>query len=400
MERVILHCDCNAFFASVETISHPEYARVPMAVCGDPKTRRGIVLAKNELAKRRGVKTAETIREAKRKCPELLLVAPHYERYAELSEQIFCYYQSFTDQVEPFGSDEAWLDVTHSRALFGSGETIADTIREGVKERFGITVSVGVSFNKTFAKLASDYKKPDATTVFSPADWKEKIFPLPVEDLLFVGHSAKEKLHRFGITTIGRLAAADPEFLKSVFGKTGAELHARANGIDDSAVRVYGDLDKPKSIGNSFTFPRDLESEEDLHVGLRALADKVASRLRRHGAKGAIVTLTVRTPDLKTVTRQAALADPTDLSDELFDAALELLIRHFKPGVPIRLLGISASRLSFANEPCEQLSLFESETQKRKKLFQKETAVDRVRARFGKSALLRGVILQNDLGVN
>ena len=399
MERIILHCDCNSFYASVETVLRPELADVPMAVCGDPKARHGIILAKNERAKRFGIKTAETIRDALKKCPSLVLVPPHHNLYEEYSRRIFAFYNTFTDQVEPFGPDEAWLDVTGSRRLFGNGEEIAEKIREGIKENFGITVSIGVSFNKVFAKLASDYKKPDAVTVFTRENWRERIFPLPVGDLLFVGHSAQERLTALGVNTIGDLAALSTPFLSENFGKVGEMLHKYSNGLDDSPVAVFGQGEPIKSIGNTFTFPRDLTLEEEVSVGLRALADKVASRLRHHQVLATSVSITVRDSTLHTVTRQMPLPFSTHLSDDLFAAAKELLPSAWDFKKPIRMLGICANKLFEGSESAEQISLFDAPTDTRRRERQKnrEEAVDRIREKYGKNSIRPGVLYNSDL---
>lgn len=399
MERTILHCDCNSFYASVETVLHPELATVPMAVCGDPKARHGIILAKNEHAKAFGVKTAETIREAKKKCPFLVLVPPHHTLYEEYSRRIFSYYNTFTDQVEPFGIDEAWLDVTGSQRLFGSGEEIAEQLRRGVQEKFGVTISVGVSFNKVFAKLASDYKKPNATTVFSPQNWKERIFPLPVGDLLFVGHSAEARLSVLGVHTIGDLAKLDYQFLSDNFGKMGETLYRYANGLDDSPVCVFGKGEPLKTIGNSFTFPRDLTTEEDVNIGLHALADKVASRLRAHNVFAASVSITLKDSTLHTVTRQMPLSDPTQLSDELFQHSHALLSFAWDGKKPIRMLGISANKLTQDGTCSTQISLFDKpqNTAKREKSIRREDAVDRLREKYGTDVIRAGSLYNNDL---
>ena len=370
-----------------------------MAVCGDPKARHGIILAKNEHAKRYGVQTAETIYEARRKCPSLVLVRAHHELYNQYSKEIFSYYNTFTNQVEPFGLDEAWLDVSGSQKLFGSGFEIAEQIRRGVKEKFGLTVSVGVSFNKVFAKLASDYKKPDATTVFSPSDWKEKIFPLPVGSLLSVGHTAEEKFSVFGVKTIGDLARLNPLFLSENFGKTGEMLSRYANGLDDSAVCVFGQGDPIKSIGNSFTFPRDLEQEDEVNAGLRALADKVASRLRAHRLYATSVSITVRDNTLHTITRQMPLKTPTHLSDDLFDAAKQLLKASRTSDRDIRMLGISANKLTDESAAGEQISLFDAPEQpaKKQRKENREGAVDRIRQKFGSDSIRHASTVSNDI---
>ena len=219
MDRIILHCDLNCFYASVELLSHPDLRDVPMAVCGDPQSRHGIILAKNEPAKKFGVQTAETIWQAKKKCPDLVLLPPHHDLYREYSRKVNAIYDEYTDLVEPFGIDESWLDVTNTLHLFGGdAKALADTLRERMKRELGLTLSVGVSFNKVFAKLGSDYKKPDATTVISRENWKELVWPLPVGDLLYVGGAARKLLKQYGITTISQLAACKPEMLETLMG--------------------------------------------------------------------------------------------------------------------------------------------------------------------------------------
>ena len=259
VERVIFHCDLNSFFASVELLEHPELRHLPVAVCGDPEGRHGIVLAKNDPAKAQGVRTAETIWQARRKCPQLVLLPAHHDRYQEFSRRVNAIYEEYTDLVEPFGIDESWLDVTGTLHLFGGdARALADRIRERVRTQLGLTLSVGVSFNKVFAKLGSDYKKPDATTVIGREDVERIVFPLPVTDLLFVGRAATQELERFGVRTIGQLAAFDRAALGRLLGQHGLQLHDYANGRENSPVRPAGEYVQPKSVGNGFTFPQDL----------------------------------------------------------------------------------------------------------------------------------------------
>ena len=293
MDRTILHCDCNGFFASVEMVRDPALRNVPMAVCGDPDSRHGIILAKNELAKAAGVVTAETIWKAQRKCPDLRLVPAHHREYAAYSKRVNAIYARYTDMVEPFGIDESWLDVTGSRRLFGTGREIADRLRREVREETGLTISVGVSFNKVFAKLGSDYKKPDATTVIAPSNWQSIVWPLPVSDLLFVGRASQRILHRYGIETIGQLAHADRAMLEEVMGKQGAQLHDYAWGRGDNPVRPAGDRPPPKSIGNGMTFRHNLTNWDEIRSGLDLLCDSVAVRLRQTQRKGTRIQVTI-----------------------------------------------------------------------------------------------------------
>lgn len=369
-----------------------------MAVCGDPENRRGIILAKNELAKRQGVQTAETIWAARKKCPGLVLVPPHRAAYAEFSRKVNAIYARYTDRVEPFGIDESWLDVTGSRLLFGDGPAIADRLRREVREETGLTISVGVSFNKAFAKLGSDYKKPDATTVISRENMADIVYPLPASALLFVGGQAANRLESMGIRTIGDLAAADPRMLAHTFGKLGDVLHRYACGLDDSPVRRIGEERETKSVGNHLTFRRNLLGEEDIRVGVTALADCVATRLRRSGLKCRTVQVLIKNPQLTSISRQQALERPTNLARDLAEAAMELLRRCWDPARPIRMLSLTALQLT-GEEEGEQLSFFEDERRENDRQERLEGAVDAIRRRYGGAAVLPGSLLHNDLGI-
>lgn len=401
MDRTILHCDCNGFFASVECLLRPELKDVPMAVCGNPENRHGIILAKNELAKKYKVQTAETIWQAKKKCPDLVLVPPHhgeYEKYSKIVNQI---YERYTDRVEPFGIDESWLDVTESLPLLGSGREIADDIRKTVKEETGLTVSVGVSFNKVFAKLGSDYKKPDATTVIDRENYKSIVYPLPVTDLLFVGKKVREVLSKFYIYTIGDLANSDKGLIVSRLGKTGELIHDYANGLDDSPVRLKSEERELKSVGNGMTFKRDLVGAEDILMGVKALSDTVAYRLRKYGFKCTTVQVHIKDPNFKTMSRQKGLAVPTDLAREISHHAMDLILQSWKMHMPIRTLTITGTNLIPAHQEIEQVSLFEpTEQYSRKKQEHLESAMDRIREKFGHNAIGFGSAIRNDIGID
>ena len=326
-KRVVLHCDCNNFFASVETISHPEYADVPMAVCGSTDNRHGIVLAKNEIAKKYGIKTAETVYSARKKCPSLVIAQPHHGLYAEYSKRVNDIYKKYTDMVEPFGIDESWLDVTASQKLFGSGVEIAEKIRREVKETLGITVSIGVSFNKVFAKLGSDYKKPDAITVISEENFKEIVFPLPVSDMIFIGKKTEIALAAIGIKTIGDLAATSVDLLRMRLGKMGEMIHRYATGSDESPVSA-GEEDA-KSVGNGFTFKYDLTLPEQCRVGIEFLSEEIGYRLRQKGMKCSTVQLTIKDEYLRSIQRQRTKSPPTDIAREIADLAYEILLAEW-----------------------------------------------------------------------
>lgn len=320
VDRVILHIDMNNFYASVETLYDPSLKDIPMAVGGDKERRHGIVLAKNMLAKAKGVKTAEALWEAERKCPGIKFVPPHFERYAKYSRLAKEIYMQYTDMVESFGLDECWLDVTGSRRLFGSGREIAEEIRARVKDELGLTVSIGVSFNKIFAKLGSDYKKPDAVTEFTRENFKELVWPLPAADLLFVGKSTQEALRKYGIYTIGDAAKADRKLLKRLFGKAGEQLSMYANGEDRSPVRRVNEHEEVKSIGNSTTAVHDLKDDGEIRAELYMLSESVAQRLREKGLCGYNVQLSVRKYNLETYQRQKMLETAVADSKSIFDA--------------------------------------------------------------------------------
>ena len=279
-ERIILHSDLNNFYASVECLYHPEYRGKPLAVLGDPEARHGIVLAKNYEAKAFDVKTGDPMWMAQKKCPDIVFVPPHYDLYMKHSKLIREIYSEYTDKVEPYGLDECWLDVSGSTMLFGSGEDIANEIRKRVKFELGVSVSVGVSFNKIFAKLGSDMKKPDATTVIESNRFKEIVWPLPVKELLYVGRATHAKLKRKGIFTIGDLANSNPENLRFWLGKMGVVLWQFANGLDTSPVSNIGAKSLIKTVGNSTTAPRDLVTDEDIKITLMVLSESVSARLR------------------------------------------------------------------------------------------------------------------------
>ncbi|MBE6995758.1 MAG: DNA polymerase IV [Ruminococcaceae bacterium] len=392
MDRIILHCDLNCFYASVELLSHPELRDVPVAVCGDPTSRHGIILAKNEPAKRFGVQTAETIWQAKKKCPDLVLLPPHHDLYREYSQKVNAIYDEYTDLVEPFGIDESWLDVTHTLHLFGGDAcALADTLRRRVRDELGLTLSIGVSFNKVFAKLGSDYKKPDATTLISRENWQDLIWPLPVGDLLYVGGAARKLLRQYGIATIGQLAACKADMLETLMGKMGVQLHEFANGLDAAPVRSRYDAEPVKSVGNGTTFPQNLTTREQVRSGIAILADSVASRLRHEGLYAAGVHVTIRDPAFHDRSRQKRLSAPTHLIRDITDAAIELVEELWTPPTPIRALTVTAIYLVAEQDAYEQVDLFTAPAAPRKEKQEKlEATMDRIRGKYGSGAILFG----------
>lgn len=388
-KRIILHSDLNNFYASVECLYHPEYRGKPLAVLGDPEARHGIVLAKNYEAKSRDVRTGDPKWMAEQKCPGIVFVPPHYELYMKHSRLVRQIYSEYTDQVEPYGLDECWLDVTGSTRLFGSGEEIADKIRKRVKSELGVSVSVGVSFNKIFAKLGSDLKKPDATTVIECDRFKEVVWPLPVKELLYVGRATHNKLKRRGISTIGDLANANPESLKFWLGKMGIVLWQFANGLDTSPVSNIGAKSLIKTVGNSTTAPRDLISDEDIRIILTVLCESVSARLREYGFICRTVQLGIRDNELEWIERQGKLEIPNRTAKSIFELAFALYKKHAN-GKPVRSLNVRACDL----EPVDfmQLSLL-PEARRLEKQEELESAVDGLRSRFGHFSVQRGIML-------
>ena len=367
-ERWIIHCDCNSFYASVELLGHPELRQKPVAVCGDPASRHGIILAKNEPAKALGVKTAETIWQAQRKCPDLVLLEPHRQRYVHYYKVINEIYCRFTDRVEPFSIDESWLDVSGSWQLFAqSPKDLADRLRAQVRQATGLTISAGVSFNKVFAKLGSDYKKPDATTLITRENFKDILWPLPAREMLFVGRSAAEKLAGMGISTIGQLAAADEKALV-------------------------------KSVGSGRTFPRDLVTAAEVRSALWALSDEVAARLRGHGLWAGAVQIALRDASLKTITRQKRLALSTHLARDIARAAWELAEANWREGSPVRMLTVTAQGIT--DQPAVvQQSFWEDAPRPDPRREKLERSLDAIRGRYGKGAIGAGSVLKKELGL-
>lgn len=294
-DRAILHSDANCFYASVETVLNPEFRGKAIAVCGSPEERHGIVLAKSEKAKRAGVKTGMANWQAKQCCRDLIIVPPQYDYYLKFSKLLHGIYRRYTDQVEPFGMDECWLDVTYSP---GDPMEIAEEIRQAVKDELGLTVSIGVSFNKVFAKLGSDYKKPDAITQISKEHFKEIVWPLPCSELLYCGNATTAKLGSMGVRTIGGIASLPVEVMQRRFGKNGVALWKYANGLDDSRV-AHQDYTAPaKSVGHGITCVADLENMDEARKVIFALSLDIGYKLRYMNLRATGVQLYVRDSEL------------------------------------------------------------------------------------------------------
>lgn len=392
-ERIILHSDINSCYASIEHLYHPELSGKPLAVGGDPEKRHGIILTADYLAKKYGVKTGMAIWEAKQACPHLTVVPPRMDLYLYFSRLAHEIYSDYTDMIEPYGIDESWLDVTQTTHLFGEGAQIAQKIRCRMKEELGLTVSIGVSFNKIFAKLGSDYKKPDAVTIIERTSFKSTVWKLPVSDLLYVGKSTEKKLHNLEIETIGDLAKADKGILQSHIGKMGLVLNAFANGLDDSVVRPDGTDAPIKSIGNSATTPKNLTCPEDIKIMFYVLAESVGARLRENGLKCNVIEISIRDKDLISFTKQKPLPAPSNITGELAKAACDLYFEKCTMQKPVRSIGIRAASLVPENME-EQLYLLMA-PEYRDKLMRLDRAVDVIRKRFGYHSIQRGIMYQD-----
>lgn len=385
-ERKILHSDANAFYASVECALHPELKGRAVAVCGSAEDRHGIVLAKSELAKRTGIKTGMTNRQAKALCPDLVIVPPHHDIYAKFSKRLHEIYGRYTDFVEPYGLDECWLDVTRCNK---PPLQIAEELRETVKREIGITVSVGVSFNKAFAKLGSDLKKPDAVTEITRENFREKVWRLPCSDLIYCGRATTEKLKSFGIRTIGELAHCKREFLEKQFGKNGGKLWQNANGLDDTPVSRYGEEEQAKQVGHGVTCVADLSDLEEARAVLVALTQEIGHKLRLLKLQANGVQVTVRDNGLAFESWQEKLETPTQSAAVLAAASLDILRKRYQWKRKIRALTVSAIHLESVEAP-RQLSLFGETDEKQRRV---EEALDKIKGKFGDGAIRPAVLL-------
>lgn len=394
-DRTILHSDMNAFYASVELLHRPELRGKPLAVGGDPEARHGIVLTADYIAKKRGVKTGMAIWQARQVCPDLTFVPPRMDLYLRFSRMAQEIYGDYTDLQESFGVDESWLDVSQSCSIKGDGKKIASEISTRIKSELGVTVSIGVSWNKIYAKLGSDYKKPDAITEFSRENYRNLIWKLPASDLLYVGRSTTKKLQTLGITTIGHIADCDEKILHSSLGKVGSMLWMFANGYDESPVRKDNSSAPIKSIGNSTTTPRDLENNEDVKITIYILAESVAARLRDNGFKSQVIEISVRDNGLYHFTRQRKMDRGTNITGEIAKEAYQLFLASYNWEKPIRSIGIRGADLVPENF-AEQISLFESVVH-RDKLRKVDGVIDDIRRRFGFYSIQRGLMYQDKI---
>ena len=384
MTRTILHSDMNNCYASIERKLNPSLVGKRLVVCGSVEDRHSIVLAKSYEAKAFGVKTGDSLFEAKMKCPGLVAVKPHYDEYFKFSKLAHKIYYSYTNQVEPFGLDECWLDVTGSEKLFGSGEAIAHEIKERIKKELGITVSIGVSYNKIFAKLGSDLKKPDAVTVIKKDDFKEIVWPLSTDAIIGIGSKTKKKLMYMNINTLGELAKADVNLLKRKLGIRGLYLWQYANGYDTSEVCDYYHRDKIKSISRGVTTKADLNSYDEVKKIFEELAIEVSKKLIEADLKAGGVRITIRDKNLSYVSFQKVFSETSISALRLNDKAMELFKERYDFKEAIRSLTISAINLT-RNTKTEQLSLFAP-----KKVIKDdrlEKVFNEIREKFGKDKI-------------
>ena len=387
-DRAILHSDANCFYASVETVLNPEFRGKAIAVCGSPEERHGIVLAKSEKAKRAGVKTGMANWQAKQCCRDLIIVPPQYDYYLKFSKLLHGIYRRYTDQVEPFGMDECWLDVTNSP---GDPMEIAEEIRQAVKDELGLTVSIGVSFNKVFAKLGSDYKKPDAITQISKEHFKEIVWPLPCSDLLYCGNATTAKLGSMGVRTIGGIASLPVEVMQRKFGKNGVALWKYANGLDDSRV-AHQDYTAPaKSVGHGITCVADLENMDEARKVIFALSLDIGYKLRYMNLRATGVQLYVRNSELSFCSWQKRLDMATQDEGTIALAAYSLLEEKYSWRNPIRSITVTAIQLDSSQNPTQLSMLLDYERLVRREKLNE--SIDTIRDRYGKYAVIPALVL-------
>ena len=390
--RVVLHSDLNNFFASVECLKHKSLKKYPIAVCGNPEERHGIVLAKNNLAKRYGIKTGQVLWEAKQMCPDLIVLGPHYHEYLYYSNTIRKIYSQYSDMVEPFGMDEAWIELTGTKGVktLCDGINKANLIRKHIYEETGLTVSVGVSDNKTFSKLASDYKKPDAVTLLGPEQYIEKISKLNIGELMFAGRMSQKRLKCFYIETIGDAAQKNISLFRSILGKNGEQLYMNACGYDLSGVSKCDDEDVIKSIGNSVTPPRNLSGENDVKLMIYALSDKVCSRLRKARLKATVVQLHIKDKELNVFERQC-IVPLTGNDISISSKAIDIYNENFTENMEIRSIGIRVSGLIKERE-CYQSSFFDFSKEYEEGTGKIDITLDHLRNKFGGDIIKRGIL--------
>lgn len=388
-ERVIFHCDANSFFASVEIAQDKNLVGKPVAVSGNPETRTGIILTKNEVAKKFGVLTGEAIWQAKLKCPNLICLNPHYKLYEEYSKKLRAIYEKYTDRVESFGIDECWLDVTDSLKFFGSKEFLANKIREEVKTTLGITISVGVSFGKLFAKLGSDLKKPDAVTVIYYDNFKKIIYPLPIDSVIGIGRHLKIRFNKLGVTKLGDVITLPDIILKKKFGIIGLNLKQKLLGNDFEPVKKCDETTTPKSVGNGTTTIKDIYSRQEIKSVVSALCDEVSTRLRNEGLNALNISVTIKTAELKCFGYSSRMPFCTCYANDLVNAVMKMTDNFWKYNTPVRAIRVCTFNLSEASKT--QLCMFSNEI----KNYALNTTIDEIRHKYGYSSILPASTINN-----
>lgn len=389
--RHILHSDANCFYASVEAVLNPELRGKAVAVCGSEEDRHGIVLAKSEKAKKAGVTTGMPCWQAREKCPDIIIVKPHFEYYSKFSKYLHQIYERYTDYIEPYGLDECWLDVTDS---LKNPMEIAEEIRQAVKDELGLTVSIGVSFNKVFAKLGSDLKKPDAITEITEENFKTKIWGLPCGDLLYCGRAMEEKLNKIGVKKIGQIAELSHEYMAKKFGKAGSDLWIYASGLDNSEVAHKNHYELAKSIGHGITCVADIRRLDEAYKVIYALSQDIGYKLRAMKLKARGVSLGIKYKDLSYQGYQEKLENPTQDEGFIAKTACNILKAHYDSMHIIRALTVTAINLENENA-AEQISMFfdYESREKREKL---NKVLDTIKSEFGKDAIKPAIILDEN----
>jgi DNA polymerase IV len=398
MEKVIFHIDVNSAFLSWEAVyrlhilgEKTDLREIPSAVAGDIKKRHGIILAKSTPAKKYGVRTGDTINDALRLCPNLVLVAPHYDLYDTSSKAFMEILRDYSPCVEQYSVDEAYCDMSGTISLYGSAVVAANLMKDRIANELGFTVNVGISSNKLLAKMASDFKKPNLVHTLFPNEIEKKLWKLPVEELFYVGHATKRKLHALGIHTIGELAKTDLDILRAHFKKYGEVIYAFANGIDVSVVS--DEVPANKGYGNSTTIAFDVDQSNAAKMILLSLAEKVCTRLRADSVMATVVAVSIVYSDFRYISHQMTLLSPTHTTNEIHRAA-NRLFDELWDGSPIRKLGIHTSKVVSGN-PARQIDLFDMNRYER--LSKLDTVVDQVRERYGDDAIMRAVFINNPI---
>lgn len=396
MDRDILHVDANNFYASCELLSRPDLKNKPVAICPNSGDRHSIILAKNEIAKKYNIQTGEPKFLALKKCKDLIVIEPNYDKYVEYSQKLFDIYCRYTDRVESFGIDECWLDVTESKKLFGSPYEIAKSISETVKKELNLTVSIGVSFTKYFAKIGSDYKKPDAITIINKDNFKNIVWPISVSSFLMVGSKTNEILQQYGIKTIKDLAESDYNFLSRLIGNVKAKsLINQSNGISEEEVAFYYDDSLPQSISHNTTVSRDLVNFDEIKSVLYSLSEMVYFRMKKIDVIAGGITIIFKDNNFKTVTRQYTTNEQITSSRDIFNYAIKLFDKHYltkKDRKPLRLIGVGVFNLVRKSDVGIQMSINDIN----KKIFPDlEKSLDEIRNKYGFNSIKPAITIEH-----